>query len=72
VSDLDVVTGAFSFTGRYIAEELLARGRRMRTLTRQPHPSHPLAGKVDAAPLVENSERVGCRYASELARNFAS
>ena len=49
---LDVVTGAFSFTGRYIAEELLARGRRVRTLTRQPHPTHPLAAKVEAAPLV--------------------
>ncbi len=53
VAELDVVTGAFSFTGRYIAEELLARGRRVRTLTRQPpHPSDPLAEKVEAAPLV--------------------
>ena len=50
---LDVVTGAFSFTGRYIAELLLDRGRRLRTLTRQPAPlSHPLAGRVEAAPLV--------------------
>jgi uncharacterized protein YbjT (DUF2867 family) len=50
---LDVVTGAFSFTGRYIAEELLARGRHVRTLTRQPpHPLHALATKVEAAPLV--------------------
>jgi len=52
VARLDVVTGAFSFTGRYIAEELLARGRRVRTLTRQPHPQHPLATRVEAAPLV--------------------
>jgi uncharacterized protein YbjT (DUF2867 family) len=51
VAELDVVTGAFSFTGRYIAEELLARGRRVRTLTRKPHPSHPLAAQVEAAPL---------------------
>jgi uncharacterized protein YbjT (DUF2867 family) len=35
---LDVVTGAFSYTGRHIAEELIARGRRVRTLTRRPHP----------------------------------
>jgi NADH dehydrogenase len=49
---LDVVTGAFSYTGRHIAEALIARGRRVRTLTRQPHPSHPLWGKVEAAPLV--------------------
>jgi uncharacterized protein YbjT (DUF2867 family) len=49
---LDVVTGAFSYTGRHIAEELVARGRRVRTLTRRPHPSHPLATRVEAAPLV--------------------
>jgi len=48
---LDIVTGAFSFTGRHIAEGLLARGRRVRTLTRKPHPSHPLATRVEAAPL---------------------
>ena len=50
--DLDVVTGAFSYTGRHIAEELLARGRKVRTLTRHPpDPSHPLAGRVEVAPL---------------------
>jgi uncharacterized protein YbjT (DUF2867 family) len=53
VSELDVVTGAFSYTGRYIAEELLGRGRRVRTLTRRrPDPSHPLAASVEAAPFV--------------------
>jgi uncharacterized protein YbjT (DUF2867 family) len=50
--ELDVVTGAFSFTGRHIAEALLARGRRVRTLSRQPADrSHPLAGRVEFAPL---------------------
>jgi NADH dehydrogenase len=49
---LDVVTGAFSYTGRHIAEALLARGRSVRTLTRSPHPSHPLASRVEAAPFV--------------------
>jgi NADH dehydrogenase len=51
VAELDVVTGAFSYTGRHIAEALLARGRRVRTLTRRPDPSHPLANRVDVAPL---------------------
>lgn len=51
MAELDVVTGAFSYTGRHIAEELLARGRRVRTLTRHPDPSHPLAPRVEAAPL---------------------
>ena len=52
MSELDVVTGAFSYTGRHIAEALLDRGRRVRTLTRRPpEPSHPLAGRIEAAPL---------------------
>jgi NADH dehydrogenase len=52
VAELDIVTGAFSYTGRHIAEALLARGRRVRTLTRRPAPSHPLAASVEVAPLV--------------------
>jgi uncharacterized protein YbjT (DUF2867 family) len=47
----DVVTGAFSFTGRFIARRLLTQGRPVRTLTN--HPSRPGADdiKVDVAPL---------------------
>jgi len=53
VAELDVVTGAFSYTGRHIAEALLARGRRIRTLTRQPpDPSHALVDRVEVAPFV--------------------
>jgi nucleoside-diphosphate-sugar epimerase len=33
VTELDVVTGAFSYSGAAIARQLLARGRRVRTLT---------------------------------------
>jgi uncharacterized protein YbjT (DUF2867 family) len=48
---LDVVTGAFSYTGRYIARRLLSQERRVRTLTN--HPKRPGAEdiKVDVAPL---------------------
>jgi uncharacterized protein YbjT (DUF2867 family) len=35
---LDVVTGAFSYTGSYIAQRLLSEGRRLRTLTRRAMP----------------------------------
>ncbi len=47
----DVVTGAFSFTGRFIARRLLAKGRPIRTLTN--HPRRPGADEmqVDVAPL---------------------
>ena len=52
MAELDVVTGAFSYTGRWIAQALLERGRRVRTLTRAPAPGHPLATAVERAPLV--------------------
>jgi NADH dehydrogenase len=47
----DVVTGAFSYTGRFIARKLLDDGRRVRTLTN--HPQRPGAQEldVDVAPL---------------------
>jgi uncharacterized protein YbjT (DUF2867 family) len=37
-TDFDVVTGAFSYTGRAIAALLMERGRTVRTLTRRPAP----------------------------------
>ena len=49
--ELDVVTGAFSYTGRAIAEELLARGRRVRTLTRRDLPDDPLAARIERSQL---------------------
>ena len=39
MGELDVVTGAFSYTGKYIARRLVAAGRRVRTLTG--HPARP-------------------------------
>ena len=47
----DVVTGAFSYTGRFIARKLLDDGRRVRTLTN--HAQRPGAQEieVDVAPL---------------------
>ncbi len=51
MSKLDVVTGAFSYTGRFIAPRLLDRGRRLRTLTNHLAPGHPLAGRIEAHPL---------------------
>ena len=48
---MDVVTGAFSFTGRAIAEELLDRGRKVRTLTRRDAVGDPLAALIERAEL---------------------
>jgi uncharacterized protein YbjT (DUF2867 family) len=44
---VDVVTGAFSYTGRAITEQLLAAGRRVRTLSRTPAPP---GSPVEAVP----------------------
>ena len=49
--ELAVVTGAFSYTGSFIAERLLADGVRVRTLSRRDDPSSPLHGRVEVAPL---------------------
>jgi len=48
---MDVVTGAFSYTGRAIAEELLLRGMEVRTLTRRDVPRDPLAARIERAEL---------------------
>jgi len=48
---MDVVTGAFSYTGRAIAEELLRRGRPVRTLSRRDAPGDPLAERIERAAL---------------------
>jgi len=45
---IDLVTGAFSYSGSYIAERLLDSGRRVRTLTFHPDRQHALRGRVDA------------------------
>lgn len=48
---MDVVTGAFSFTGRYVAARLLELGREVRTLTRHPQSASPFGARVEAFPL---------------------
>jgi uncharacterized protein YbjT (DUF2867 family) len=48
---IDVVTGAFSYSGRFVAAQLLERGRDVRTLTNHPNPGDPLAPRIPAYPL---------------------
>jgi len=45
------VTGAFSYSGKYIAKRLLARGEQVITLTGHPNRPDPFNGKVLAYPL---------------------
>ncbi|GBD85799.1 hypothetical protein BMS3Abin02_02220 [bacterium BMS3Abin02] len=48
---LHVVTGAFGYSGRYIAKELLERGVRVRTLTNSLHRENPFGDAIDVHPI---------------------
>jgi uncharacterized protein YbjT (DUF2867 family) len=63
-SDLNVVTGSFSYTGKYITSRLLSLGRRVRALTRNPDRPNPFGGQVEVAPLLFDRPR-------ELANSLA-
>jgi uncharacterized protein YbjT (DUF2867 family) len=49
MTQLDVVTGAFSYSGAAIARELLGRGHQVRTLTG--HPERAAGQEIDVRPL---------------------
>ena len=48
---LNVVTGAFSYTGKYITRRLLALGEGVRTFTGHPHRENPFGHSVETYPL---------------------
>lgn len=47
-SEVHVVTGAFGYTGQYIARRLLNTGAEVRTLTNSPNRANPFGGAVKA------------------------
>jgi NADH dehydrogenase len=47
---IHVVTGAFGYSGQYIARRLLERGCAVRTLTNSPGRENPFGGRVVAVP----------------------
>ena len=49
--DSAVVTGAFSYTGGYVARHLIDQGVSVRTLSRHPDSRNDFGGQVEAAPL---------------------
>ena len=48
---ISVVTGAFGYTGKYIAQRLLGEGVSVRSLTRNPQSFSPFGGQVERHPL---------------------
>jgi NADH dehydrogenase len=49
-TEMELVTGAFSYSGSRIAELLIESGREVRTLTHHPDREHPLQARVQASP----------------------
>lgn len=48
--ELHIVTGAFGYTGKYIAARLLKEGQRVRTITNSPNRPTPFGDLVEAFP----------------------
>src|SRR5260370_31784234 len=48
--EVNVITGAFSYTGKYITRRLLAMGKAVRTLTGHPDNPNPFGEQVRAFP----------------------
>ncbi|MFH1268815.1 MAG: NAD-dependent epimerase/dehydratase family protein, partial [Planctomycetota bacterium] len=67
---LHAVTGAFGYSGKYIARRLLSEGRRVITLTNSPRRRNPFGDAVEVPPfrfddpkrLAESLEGVSVRY----------
>jgi len=56
--ELDVVTGAFGYTGKYITRRLLDSGRRVRTITGHPKRANTFGNDVEIASM-DFSDRAG-------------
>ena len=50
MSELNVVTGAFGYTGKYITRRLLSQGKAVRTLTGHAGRPNPFGDRVSVAP----------------------
>ncbi|RPI26618.1 MAG: NAD-dependent epimerase/dehydratase family protein [Acidobacteria bacterium] len=46
-----IVTGAFGYSGKYIAARLLREGQTVHTITNSPNRANPFEGRVTASPL---------------------
>jgi NADH dehydrogenase len=53
--NLQIATGAFGFSGKYIARRLLDAGYRIRTITNSSHRANPFEGKIKAYPFNFNN-----------------
>lgn len=47
---VQIVTGAFGYSGRYITRRLLEAGHRVRTLTNSPARANPFGREIEVHP----------------------
>ena len=69
---LDAVTGAFGFTGRAIAGQLLGTGRQVVTLSRRSGAGDPLGARLRVEPLVLQGPEEAERTEAALAESGSS
>ncbi len=56
---IDAVTGAFGYSGKYIAKSLLNKGHNVRTLTNAIHRENPFGDKIEIHPFnFDNPEKL--------------
>ena len=53
--ELNVVTGAFGYTGKYITKRLLSIGKRVKTLTGHPNRPNPFGNQISVASFYFNN-----------------
>ena len=56
--ELDVVTGAFGYSGKYITRRLLSDGKQVRTITGHPQRANSFGNQVEIAPM-DFADRAG-------------
>ena len=56
IPELNIVPGAFSYTGKYNTSLLLSMGKRVRTLTGHPNRQNPFGNQVSVAPFNFDNE----------------
>ncbi len=55
LDELNIVTGAFGYTGKYIAQKLLSLGKKVRTITGHPNRLNPFGDKMSVDPFNFNN-----------------
>ncbi|MBI2369105.1 MAG: NAD(P)H-binding protein [Deltaproteobacteria bacterium] len=71
--ELNIVTGATGYTGKYIARRLLSMGRQVKSLTGHPHRHNPFGEQVPALPFNFENPRAlveGLRGATTLYNTY--